>query len=166
MPNPPFCPPLSPGFNRQASELSGARGLKTGACGISRQQDPRHGVSTNGSESRVQPFSARQGDPILADHLPLLPHKRPNRLRPLWANKRLLSVFVDDHGFIQGCAVDSNGREREVSVMPPASERSGKTRLANYEPHDDEFLVYLGDEEIRRADTLGEAETMVSELLR
>ncbi|MFT5508989.1 MAG: hypothetical protein ACI89J_002066 [Hyphomicrobiaceae bacterium] len=72
----------------------------------------------------------------------------------------------DDHGFIQGCAVDSNGREREVSVMPPASEWSGKTKLANYEPDEDEFLVYLDGEEIGRADTLGEAETMLSEQLQ
>jgi hypothetical protein len=77
-----------------------------------------------------------------------------------------LGVFVDDHGFIQGCAVDSNRREREVSVMPPASEWSGKTRLANYEPHDDELPIYLDGEEIGRADTLGEAETMLSELLQ
>ena len=72
----------------------------------------------------------------------------------------------DDHGFILGTADDSNGNEREISVMPPISEWSGKTKLANYEPDDDMYVVFLDGEEIGRADTIGEAEMMLGELLQ
>lgn len=72
----------------------------------------------------------------------------------------------DDHGFILGTADDSNGIKREISVMPPTSEWAGKAKLANYEPDDDQYVLYLDGEEIGRVDTFDDAEMMLSELLQ
>ena len=55
---------------------------------------------------------------------------------------------IAGYGFIYGKVWDDQGAIHDVNVMPPESERRGYTRLAGFEPHAREWIVYLDGGEV------------------
>ena len=61
-----------------------------------------------------------------------------------------LAPEPDGYGFVYGKVWDEQGAIHDVNVLPPESEWRGYTRLAGFEPHALEWIVYLDGEEVAR----------------
>lgn len=61
-----------------------------------------------------------------------------------------LAPEPDGYGFIYGKVWDEEGAIHDVNILPPAAEWRGQSRLAGFEPHASDWIVYLDGEEVAR----------------
>lgn len=59
-----------------------------------------------------------------------------------------LSQQQDGFGFYYGAALSRAGTSWNVNIMPPQQHWRGDFVLERYEPHQTDWVIYIGDEEI------------------
>ena len=72
-----------------------------------------------------------------------------------------LAPKPDGYGFIYGKVWDEEGAIHDVNILPPAAEWCGQSRLAGFEPHASDWILYLDGEEIARLRSGAELERTV-----
>ena len=72
-----------------------------------------------------------------------------------------LAPEPDGYGFISGKLWDEEGTIHDVNILPPAAEWRGQSRLAGFEPHASDWILYLDGEEVARVGSGAELERTV-----
>ncbi len=72
-----------------------------------------------------------------------------------------LAPEPDGYGFIYGKVWDEEGAIYDVNILPPVAEWRGQSRLAGFEPHVSDWILYLDGEEIARVRSVAEFERTV-----